>query len=493
MAKPTSLELIKNPKRILIKKPFSRGGVPFVHQHLVGTHIKNEEAQLPQSNKVSISQDRFLEELDTYSHAIMSRDVFNDRPVSFRDSSGAEHLRYIPVTRISLPLQRIIKTKQKAHLTGNDLLVELANENPTEEDQSFFIQWKQFFTSKNMNVALSENVDNQLSTGDTALVMYFDKEGKIDWKSYSWSDGYCLLPHYDEYGYLVTMGIYYSSSEWNETKSAEEEVEMLDVWTERHQIRYRKDGQDWKAYAVTLHGFKECPVCYKRGDVAWNDVQNLIEKLEFHSSLWAEDLRFFGNPILFLKGMTDLLPGADMGGKAIAGEGDDSDAKLLQADESKNITNFMDFLLREIFRGSCTISFSPETVKTSGDLPGITVKLLFSAAVEKAMEQAKEWDDFIDRMIRLFTYGIGIESGNLAQFERLKIFGKIDPYIPQNTTEIINNLNSSVGENKISGKTYREVHPYSKADEDNRIEKEIEKTPEGGIPNSKNPLGGGSL
>jgi SPP1 family phage portal protein len=465
-------QLLKDPGKVLIKKQFTRGVAPDVELPNYVTADRHSTAALPRRRVIAVSQDTFLEELDTYSHAIQSPYVLDDKKVlvTYKDANGEEKERegHVPVTRIALPLQRIIATKQKTHLTGNKLQLTLANETQTEEDKLSFTELKQLFISKNMDIALSENVESQLVTGDTALLMYFDRENKLDWKTYSWKDGYCLLPHYDEYDNLILFGIYYSDSD------GEKDTTFLDVWDETFKYRYRQDTTGWIRIANDKHGFKEVPVAYKRGSVAWNDVQNLIDKLELHASLWAESVRYYGDPILFLKGAIDVLPIRDEGGKTLAGMDGDADGKLLQAEESKNVNNLMDFLLKEIFRGSFSISFSPETVKTSGDLPGITVKLLFSCAIEKAIEQAKEWDSFIDKMMRLFIFACGLESKKSAQYGRLKIFGAIEPYIPQNTTEIINNINSSKTQGTLSTETSTDIHPYAAADENKRVTAEAE-------------------
>ncbi|MDH6354741.1 SPP1 family phage portal protein [Dysgonomonas sp. PH5-45] len=477
----TKEELLGNPQKILIKKPFTRGVTPYVSP-LCGFTDVATIATLPRRREYVVSQDTFLDELDPYSHAIHSRFVLDDKKVLItykedivnEDGDVVEVEREredtIPVTRMAFPFQEVIATKQKVHLTGNDLQLTLANETQTTEDKKYFTTLKQFYISKNMDIALSENVENQLTTGDTALLQFFNKRGELDWKVYSWKDGYCLLPHYDEYDELILFGIYYSDIDGDSSS------EFLDVWDDTLKYRYKKDGYEFKLIANPKpHGFKEIPIAYKRGDVAWNKVQKPIEDFELHASLWAESVRYYGDPLLFLKGSVDILPGRDERGKVLAGEDGDADGKLLQANESKNVTNLMDFMLKEIFRGSHTISFSPETVKTSGDLPGITVKLLFSSAVEKAISEAKKWDGFIDRMLRLFIYGIGIESKSSAQLGRLKVFGKIIPYIPQNDTEIISNINNSKSQGTISVETATDIHPYAAADENKRVAVETEK------------------
>lgn len=474
----TKEQLLNDPELIInTKKQFERGMYPVYHG-AAGYLGDYGSARLPLRRTLKIPQDVFLDEYDTYSHMINSPFTLDDKKVItlYKDANGNEQERtsYVPVTRLTFPLQKIIALKQLTHLTGNGLNLTLTNTDQTDEDKLNFVKIKQQWTSKNMDVALFKSVQSQLITGDGALLMYWDENKQLDWHVYSWKDGYCLLPSYDEYGKLILFSLYYTEP------LGDKAVTRLDVWDETYAYKYESADSSWKQISKEQHGFKMVPFCYRMGDVAWNDVQQLIEQLELHASIWAESERYYIDPILFLKGEVDILPKRDTGGKAIQGTDENSDAKLLQQDESKNIINLTDFLLKEIFRGSCTISFSPQDVKTSGDLPGITVKLLFSAAVEKAISAAKEWDDFVDRMVSLFIYAIGIEERLPANFNRLKIRGEIIPYIPQNTTELINQINTSKQAETISQETAAELNPLSAADEYMRLKEQtppVNKTP----------------
>ena len=465
--------LINNPDKILVKKPFTRGIVPSLNLNFTSNGNIDAPARLPARRQIVISQDTFLEELDTYSHAIHSEFVLANKriKVQYKDANGEvkERDEVIPVTRIALPLQRVIASKQKVHLTGKPMKFTLSNTNQTDEDKESFVSFCQSWISKNMNIGIAECIESRLTTGDCAMVSFFDDKKRFNWRTYSWKDGYCLLPHYDKYGNLALFGVYYSTTEDDVT------TEKLDVWDDNVFYQYKKQNDEWAMVVnAKKHGFNSIPVAYSRGNVAWNDVQPLIESCEFHSSLWAESERYYTDPILFLKGDTDILPMRDSSGKAIAGLDETSDAKLLQANESKNIVNLTDFLLREIFRGSFTVSFNVGEISVSGDMPSVTVKLLFTAAIEKAIEQAKEIDPFIDKLVELFIFGMGIELTKSAQFSRLLIHGEIEPYIPQNTTEEVNMINQSKSMGTMSTETAAARNPLNASDEHARLKREKE-------------------
>ena len=43
----------------------------------------------------------------------------------------------------------------------------------------------------------------------------------------------------------------------------------------------------------------------------------------------------------------------------------------------------------------------------------MAIKLLYSPAFENAMKDAQEYNRLIDDMVRIFTYGYGVETENL--------------------------------------------------------------------------------
>ena len=59
---------------------------------------------------------------------------------------------------------------------------------------------------------------------------------------------------------------------------------------------------EWRMAYSEKHGFSESPLTTKRGDVAWNKVQNLIELFEIIFNLFAVIQKRHGWGILYIKG-----------------------------------------------------------------------------------------------------------------------------------------------------------------------------------------------
>ena len=126
----------------------------------------------------------------------------------------------------------------------------------------------------------------------------------------------------------------------------------------------------------------------------------------------------------------------------------------------------LEILLKNIFLGS--FSVIPPEVR-SGDMPGIAVKLIYSPAFEKAMYDVKDWDPFIDDVVSLYKYGYGIEKKVSSKVSIMPIVGYIDPYIHQNTSEVISNLVSLVSTGLLSISSSIEHNPFAMNDEERKI------------------------
>jgi len=457
------------PEIVATKEPFKR----IKPYSIVAGEVSDSEMvsmELPDNTWYNIPQEKFLSELNPSGH------VINNRPRKSIRDKGGNSLRFQDVAKIAVALQKVIATKQKIHLATNDIEFTLTEPDRTPEKEKLFIDIKQAWKNKNMEIAVSKNIGSWLETSDTALYFYRSNK-KLGWKHFGFQNGDVLFPHYDYFGELIVFGRMYSSIDDN-GKS----VTKLDVFDKTTITTYQKRNKilattlgQWKQVGeVVKHGFSEIPICYKRSnDVCWGDVQPLIDTYEIAMSNMAENNRYYANAILFITGNIQDLPGREENAKILQG-GAGSDAKFLASPESNEAQmNELEVLLKQIFMGSFTVSISPDTVKSSGDLPGITVKLLFSPAIEKALDSAKELDGFIDKAIRLFKEGYGIEVENSAAIENLKVRGCIKVYTPQNDEEFVRMLNDSANFKTISRETAQEKNPLAVNGENERVKSEM--------------------
>lgn len=462
------------PKQIIKKEPFKRM-MPYFQLSGYASGNQKVEVGLPEVQWVQVPQERLLAELHPSAHDINSPILRADKVVTDKDGNIKDQKA---VARIAVALQELISTKQKIHLTANDVKWTLTEDKRSDENEEMFVSLKQGWKDKNMHVHIAEWVESWLDTGDGALYVYRN-DNKVGCKEFSFKNGDVLLPHYDYYGNLSTFGRMYGSVD-----EKGKDITLLDVFDKTHVTTYKNRGWVGKIPLVSewemvdkpkAHGFPDVPIVYQRSnDACWGSVQSLIESFEEALSNMSENNRYYANMILFIKGQVGSLPDRDGAGKVLQGKGADADAKFLATSESNEAqVNEIDILLKQIFLGSFTVNVSPDSVKSSGDLPGITVKLLFSPATEKALASAKKLDKSIDRLVTLFKHGYALEIEKSTQMKKLKARAEINIWVPENDAEVAQMLNDGVFSKAISRETANEKYPLAVNGEKERVDAQI--------------------
>ena len=466
------------------KKPFTRL-LPrrVVPPKFSNSNLTNQPVNLPNIPCEIIDQSQFLQELDPNSHRIMDCNVYPNKIVYRIDPDTEEetpdHIEEI--ARIPFAFQKVIKTKTVTHLTGKPLKWKLANEKPNKKQSDTFTWLKQKWLKKNMHVAFFEAVDIAYSCGDSALYFYRDNK-KLNFSVWGYTKGDILIPIYDSMGVMTQFIRYFSSLD--EDGSSRRCVMIIDNKTVSTYISGKKKSlKDWELVGnETNHGFANIPVCYKRTDVPHNDVQKLIEEFEWAFSSFCESNAYYAYPILFTTQDVSQMPSKKSQGKVLTGVDQNSKANFIEKQGSDTSSKIQfEYLMKMIFMGSFSVQIDPDTLKSSGDMPSSTVRLIMTPEIDKAIERSKEWDLFIDNMYELFADGIGKEFGKAVQINDLDIRLEIDIYTPENSLELVNILNSSVASKTLSRQTAHELHPYGMNDEDDRYNKEVEEEKESEI------------
>jgi len=461
----------KTVDEILLKKPFRRAA-PNIAWHPASTMGESAPVMLPRQLWAQVDQSQFLTEYDPAGHKINDQFYYADRVKS--DSTGQRYIHF--VERVSLPMQQIIVTKQMAHLSGNYIQFVDSNPLPTEEQKNSLIEFKQGWINKNMEVAMHEFFEMEKITGDSALCGYIH-EGEFGWRTFGYKNGEILYPHYDNItGKLNLFARRYMQNE----------VEYVDVWDSKNMTTYTRQkgwmakvskviGADgWNVEARAPHGFDFVPISYKRDDMGacWSNIQDCIDKFELAVSQLLENNKSYAFRIMFIKGDGDIQKDADGMPSVIIGD-ENSDAKFLEkADASTSFELQLKILEKYILMGSFTVL--PPEISGSGDVSGVTIKLLYSPAVEKAMEDSQHWNQALDDVVSIFKFGFGVETKKSAQFNNLPVRGEIIPYVHQNLMEQATILSTGVTMGTLSVETASPQYPNAANDEFARITKQNE-------------------
>ena len=467
--------LLSNPELLKKKIPFTRGiDRAWTASNKAVEVNERIDVSKPSTKKIVVTQEQFQRELDPECHDVLFDDNIPSLCVKVNDGDYRE----VHFTRMSIPFQKIIKNKQLLHLTGNPMQFTLVSSEPTEQDQKNFTLFKQYWETRNQDGMKKRFVDKQLSYGDAGLLYYFDRFGHIKSRILSFDEGYVICSHNDQNGDRLIESVYYER----------DGVEYIDSYDDKYMYRWtnnsNNEGNDgWVMDEPVLHQFNEIPLITKRGEVAWNGVQHIIESYEVLYNVFNAIQRRFGWGILYIKGKfaknAEKLNGSViLNDTSMEGKGD---AKYLTPPSPQGTIDTLNIMLDSIQLGSNTTFILPKDLKTGGDLAGITVQLVQSLDIQNALEKVIEWQNVADKMVRLFKFGLAKElvaSGEhpfaVTELMRLNISGKFKVWRPMNDYEYNQMITILTQNGILSKESGIELNTLSKPDEKMRIAKESE-------------------
>lgn len=470
--------LILDVNALLQKKPFFRGSdTCSVNDHTNGqtaTVTETRTARLPKVSKTIITQEKFLKELDPMSHEVLFDNNLPSICVKL-ENGGYQDIKF---QRTSLALQEQILASHVIYLCGNPCVLSLRGGNPTEKDKDNYSTIKEYWVDRNMDGWRTKAVRSQLATGDAGLLFYYDYKGRVKCRLLSYEDGYVIISHNDSNGDRLLESVYYSDSNG---------VEYIDSYDDTYMYRMRNSGDNagedgWVRETPVAHGFSEIPLCTKRGDVAWGKAQSLIEIYEIIYNIFFVIQKRNGWGILYIRGnlseTTKKLAGnIILQDKSMDGNGS---AEFKAPPSPDGMLNSLEDLFEKIqINSSCTFLL-PKDVKSSGDISGLAITLTRDLDLKNAQQGVIEWQNFADKMMRLFKEGLAKElvqnkenENAVTEFAKLRISCKFKIWQPFSATEYNNMLISMKQAGILSTKTAIEKNTESTPDEAKRIEEEV--------------------
>ncbi|MGM9970086.1 MAG: hypothetical protein ACI35S_06800 [Anaeroplasma sp.] len=470
-------ELLLDVDKLMSKKPFTRGSNTWSGDGNYRTVDPNKQykVELNTVDETELTQSDYLKELDPNSHKI----IFDENiPSIHQKLSNGQYLE-IKTCRTPFAIQKIIKNKQTMHLAANKMQFTLNDLNPSETNQNNFIVFKQYWEDRNQDGMKYKMVDTQKSVGDVGLLYYFNYNGEIKSRILKYPE-YIICPHNDNNGDRLLDSVVYKD---------EYGILTIDNYDDTNMYRITFDGfndkneKTWRYHEPIKHGFKESPLVTKRGKVAWDSVQSLIESFEELYNVFIVVEKRWGWGILYVKGQFNnnakkIAGSIVLQDSSLDGSGD---AKFLTPPTPDGTINTLTEMLKAIQLCSSTTFILPQDVKTSGDISGIAIQLTQSLDIELASQEVIDWQNVADKMVRLFKYGLSIELVNkginpnaITEFNNMHIKGNFKVWRPFSETEYNNMLISLKNAGLISEETGIETNTISKPDEKIRRTKEKE-------------------
>lgn len=487
--------LLADPEKLLATTPYYRRIDAHRAQYdifgrtteSVGVKVR---ATLPSIKRVAVPIEALLREADPWSHSVLTDE--NIPSIYVKNSEGG----YLKVEqkRTPLPYQACISKKQTLHLCNNPMSHVLLNANPTERQKAHFIRIKQSWDERNMDGKKTEAVYTQKTETFVGVLFYHDHKGRIKSRTLKYSDGYNIITHKDQNGEHVLECVYYSINN----------VEYLDCYDDTYMYRLTNttdvvaDGSGkvvsggWVYETPAKHGFSECPLVVKRGKVAWDSVQELIEVAERTYNTFNVIQNRYGYGMLYVKGK--INPKAQrVNGSFILNDTSmdpNADAKMLTPPSPENMKETLDQLEEQIMKGAGTTFILPKDIKMSGDVSGVAVQLTQELDIETALQDVNEWQNFANKMMRLFKEGLARElvaSGEvgyeqaITDFATLNIRTRFVVWRPQSNESYNQMLATLHGAGGISNQTFIEKNTESCPDEIARVKNEREQAAQDAI------------
>lgn len=487
----------KTRKRsLLVKKPFTRTTAVGSgnEEEVSSSKVAMRRPKTDRVYKVEITQSEMLRQLDPQGHVIYNKEIYPD--IWREDGQGRWYLEEVP--RYAFAYQKIILTKQLTHLCGNDIVFELSDDNDDEASREVLNAFMRGWNQKDMEIAWHELAKSVKATGDGAIVGYMEK-GSFGWKSLTYLNGDTLYPHYNR----KTGKMELFAREYTDYADDGSEITFIDVWDYKYficlsegvmpedEIGEEDDGvigipipkdstlsefdlSGYKVVECTPHNFNSIPVAYHRDNAGpcWTASQDAIENYEMAFSRLAQSNHDFGLPIMYVKGEgSEELTSQDMtyASKVITMPSDGEAGFLNRQDASNAYNAELKMLEDQIYRQSFAVR-TPEL--KSGDTPGVAIKMLYSDAVEKAINDAMDYQYAISDIVSIFKYGYGMEIENRLKLQNTQITFYIQPYIHINETERATILATAVQNGFCSKQTAAEKFTLSTPQEWSRILRE---------------------
>ena len=457
---------LEAPQRLKVMKPFTRGGTMMGHGFEENTILPNTvlDTGFTRLELHPISQDRYITEYRPDMHSIILNEAIPHIKVKL---NGVEMpLGMMDMTQTA-SFQKLIHSAHVRNLTANPLVFNLCEDADNENAKKLFMKVKNEWAWRGMEWEKYQAVNVCKQLGNVGTLFSFDKAtNKYSVKTYSYEDGYQIVPNYDEYGNEIARSLVYEI----------DGKTVIDTYDAKKHYRLREgvDGESTWTIQTEIHGFSRCPLLYKRGKVAWEYAESTIEMWELMANINAIALKRFGTFALVLIGDMDEESFKRDSSTLIVNLSSDTtngkqDAKVLDFPEPKTMDGYLKTLEEKISLFSSTSFITPRDI-TNTNSGGNGIALAMSNDFALATQSALDWQKFMQDMVYLHQEGLDLETNGVNKYAELRIGAKITPWSLETNNTKITNLQMEA--TYLSTQTIVENCPDAAPDEVARIIKE---------------------
>jgi SPP1 family phage portal protein len=368
-----------------------------------------------------------------------------------------ETTRLEPVARVALAIQKLIVKRAVAFTFGNPVTL---NAEPANDQEKAVLQAVNRVLFDTKSRTLNRKVARAIfSTTEAAELWYpvekpndnygFSSKHKLRVAIFSPENGDKLYPFFDETGDMIAF-----SREFIRSDNAGVKYTYFETYTDTEHRMWITTNNQWEL----VEGYPKpitigkIPVIYGRQpQVEWEDVQNLIDRLEKLLSNFADTNDYHASPKIVVKG--EVLGFAKKGetGAILQLEGDNAEAKYLAWEHApESVKLEIETLLRMIYTITQTPDISFDAVKGLGAISGIALKLLFMDAHLKVQDKMEIFDDYLQRRMSIIQSYLGEFNTKLkTAAHSLTIEPEIIPFMIEDERANVDLLVAATGNKQI--------------------------------------------
>ena len=387
--------------------------------------------------------------------------------------------KYIDVVRVAIAWQQLIVERRVGFTLSTPVKTEVIWDTENEKEKQLVKLVERIQNDNKMDYKNKEILRRKLSELEVAVIWYYvitdDPKQKFDLKCKIVSPelGDTLYPLFDVNGGMIAFRRDYK------LKEGTKDIEHSDIYTSEFDYKYIKREGNWildpdavgrsgetgdyiPANPVPNVAKKILVEYYNQKEPVWLKVQSMIDRHETVTSNHGGMNDKFGAPIFVVAGeiqgeITDNAQGSVM---QLENNATANYAQLSSEPESISLeqTNLEKF----IYMMSQTPNISFEQMMTIGQMSGFAAEMLFSDAHMAVRTEEETFGIGLQRRLNIIKAAIGalIDTSLEKECKTVQLKPVITPYLPQNSTELVDNLSVSYTGGIISQKTAIERNPF---------------------------------
>ena len=375
--------------------------------------------------------------------------------------------------RIGMSFQQLIVDRRVGFMLTIPVTTEAVFNTESEKEKALVKLVDRIQNDNKMDYLNKEIAERMMSEMECAEVWYFIETGeakpKFTIRCNIWSPdkGDVLYPLFDVTGDMIAFAREYK------LKENDKDIEHFDIYMPDFEYKYVNRDSTWQLDILTDKTGKAKPnpipnlvnkimiIYHSQLYPEWHNVQSQISRYETSKSNHADMNDYFGSPILAVEGEVRGFAQKGEQGKIMELMEGSKAAYLALETEPESIKMEQDGLKEDIYTLSQTPDISFKAMSGMGTIAQFTMKAFFMDAHMAVSKKERIFGIGLQRRLNLIKAAIGtvIDTSLAKEANTVQLSPIITPYLPQNTTEDIENLTVARTGGILSTETAIEQNP----------------------------------